>query len=112
MSPTTLLRGLLFGAFAVTIGVGACSQPGAGSLACGEPAPSSERLARATAIPAGAAVVDLCNRLGMVTTGEGVETAAQFHHLAQLHCIEAQGYLFSHPLPADGFETSMQAAVL
>ena len=47
-----------------------------------------------------AAVVDLCARLGMVTTGEGVETAAQLDRLASLKCIEAQGYLFSRPGPA------------
>jgi EAL domain-containing protein (putative c-di-GMP-specific phosphodiesterase class I) len=47
-----------------------------------------------------AAVVDLCARLGMVTTAEGVETPAQLHHLTALHCVEAQGYLFGRPAPA------------
>ena len=47
-----------------------------------------------------AAVIDLCGRLGMVTTGEGVETTAQLDRLAALKCVEAQGYLFSLPCPA------------
>jgi EAL domain-containing protein (putative c-di-GMP-specific phosphodiesterase class I) len=47
-----------------------------------------------------AAVIDLCNRLRMVTTGEGVETVAQLGRLASLNCVEAQGYLFSRPRPA------------
>jgi diguanylate cyclase (GGDEF)-like protein len=47
-----------------------------------------------------AAVIDLCRQLGMVTTGEGVETEAQLRHLAGLNCTEAQGYLFSKPRPA------------
>ncbi len=47
-----------------------------------------------------AAVVDLCARLGMVTTAEGVETPAQLSYLTSLNCVEAQGYLFSSPAPA------------
>ncbi len=47
-----------------------------------------------------AAVINLCARLGMATTGEGVETAAQLHCLAALHCLDAQGFLFSRPRPA------------
>ncbi len=47
-----------------------------------------------------AAVIGLCNRLRMVTTGEGVETVAQLGRLASLNCVEAQGYLFSRPRPA------------
>ena len=47
-----------------------------------------------------AAVIDLCNRLGMGTTGEGVETAVQLDRLTSLQCVEAQGYLFSQPRPA------------
>ena len=47
-----------------------------------------------------AAVVDLCARLGMATTAEGVETATQLHRLESINCTEAQGYLFSRPRPA------------
>jgi diguanylate cyclase (GGDEF)-like protein len=55
-----------------------------------------------------AAVIDLCGRLGMVTTAEGVETTAQLAHLAELRCTEAQGYLFSRPRPADDVVEMLQ----
>jgi diguanylate cyclase (GGDEF)-like protein len=47
-----------------------------------------------------AAITNLCATLGMSTTAEGVETAEQLKHLAEWHCTEAQGYLFSRPRPA------------
>lgn len=46
------------------------------------------------------AVVDLCAGLDMTTTAEGVETETQLQILARAGCGEAQGYLFSQPLPA------------
>jgi EAL domain-containing protein (putative c-di-GMP-specific phosphodiesterase class I) len=55
-----------------------------------------------------AAVVDLCARLRMVTTAEGVETTAQLDHLASLHCVEGQGYLFSPPRPAGEVATMLE----
>jgi EAL domain-containing protein (putative c-di-GMP-specific phosphodiesterase class I) len=47
------------------------------------------------------AVTELCERLGMTTTAEGVETEEQLQRLYSGHCTEAQGYLFSRPRPAD-----------
>ena len=47
-----------------------------------------------------AAIIDLCVRLGLRTTAEGVETEDQLERLANLHCTEAQGYLFNRPRPA------------
>lgn len=44
-----------------------------------------------------AAVIALCGQLGMITTGEGVETPEQFDRLTALNCVEAQGYMFSRP---------------
>jgi diguanylate cyclase (GGDEF)-like protein len=46
------------------------------------------------------AVADLCARLGMITTAEGVETEDQMQRLRAGTCTEAQGYLFSQPIPA------------
>ncbi len=44
------------------------------------------------------AVTDMCQRLGMATTAEGVETDEQLRMLATLRCNQAQGYLFSRPV--------------
>ena len=45
------------------------------------------------------AVTGLAHALGIQTTGEGVETADQMERLRAEGCSEAQGYLFSKPLP-------------
>ena len=45
-------------------------------------------------------IVTLAQSLGMKTVAEGVETEAQKEFLKELQCDEAQGYLFSKPLPA------------
>jgi diguanylate cyclase (GGDEF)-like protein len=46
------------------------------------------------------AIMDLCAGLGMAVTAEGVETEAQLAWLAAAGPVEAQGYLFSRPVPA------------
>ena len=46
------------------------------------------------------AILRLASDLSIATTAEGVETRAQFDLLAANGCTEAQGYLFSPPLPA------------
>jgi diguanylate cyclase (GGDEF)-like protein len=46
------------------------------------------------------AVVGLGNSLGMVTTGEGVETQEELEYLKREGCTEAQGYLFGKARPA------------
>jgi EAL domain-containing protein (putative c-di-GMP-specific phosphodiesterase class I) len=46
------------------------------------------------------AVTALGNGLGMMTTGEGVETREEFEYLKQEGCTEAQGYFISKPRPA------------
>jgi EAL domain-containing protein (putative c-di-GMP-specific phosphodiesterase class I) len=45
-------------------------------------------------------VVDLAKTLNLSVTGEGIETAAQQAHLAELGCDQGQGFLFARPAPA------------
>jgi predicted signal transduction protein with EAL and GGDEF domain len=47
------------------------------------------------------AVVTMGASLGMATTAEGVETAAQMRFVTSEGCSQAQGYLFSRPVPQD-----------
>jgi diguanylate cyclase (GGDEF)-like protein len=46
-------------------------------------------------------IVKLGAKLNMSTVAEGVETAEQLNRLRELGCSEAQGYLFSRPVPAE-----------
>lgn len=46
------------------------------------------------------AVVSMSRSLGISVTAEGVETTEQLKALRQLGCNDAQGYLFSRPVPA------------
>jgi len=48
--------------------------------------------------------VQLGQTLGLQIVAEGVETQEQREVLQQIHCDEAQGYLFSPPVPAEVFE--------
>src|ERR1700722_13441360 len=45
-------------------------------------------------------VVSLARAFSMKTVAEGVETAEQLQKLRQMKCDQAQGYLFSRPVPA------------
>ena len=47
------------------------------------------------------AVVTMGASLGMATTAEGVETAAQLRFVAAEGCNQAQGYLISRPVPQE-----------
>nr|WP_239583534.1 EAL domain-containing protein [Metabacillus iocasae] len=47
------------------------------------------------------ALISLAQQLNIEVVAEGVETDEQFEFLKSLHCEEAQGYLFSHPLPGE-----------
>jgi diguanylate cyclase (GGDEF)-like protein len=47
------------------------------------------------------AVVNLARALGMMTTAEGIETSEQQRSVAALGCDEAQGFLFSAPVPVE-----------
>nr|WP_255216678.1 GGDEF domain-containing phosphodiesterase [Pseudenhygromyxa sp. WMMC2535] len=46
-------------------------------------------------------IVGLAHNLGVGVVAEGVETHEQAHELTLLDCAEAQGYLFSKPVPRD-----------
>ncbi len=50
------------------------------------------------------AIIMIGKALGIKTIAEGVEYQEQLKILAELGCDEAQGYLFSRPLPASQFE--------
>lgn len=50
-----------------------------------------------------AAMVALGRSLGITVIAEGVETTAQRDRLIELGCPEAQGFLFSRPVPAEAF---------
>ena len=50
------------------------------------------------------AVIDLGNKLGMITMADGIERADQLAALREMGCLAGQGYYLSRPLPAAGVE--------
>jgi EAL domain-containing protein (putative c-di-GMP-specific phosphodiesterase class I) len=54
------------------------------------------------------AVIGLGLSLGMRTTGEGIETEAQFDRLRSEGCDEGQGYYFAKPAPAREVPTMIE----
>jgi EAL domain-containing protein (putative c-di-GMP-specific phosphodiesterase class I) len=55
------------------------------------------------------AIIVMAHKLGLKTIAEGVETEAQRDMLVRFDCDYAQGYLFSAPLPIEGFDALLQA---
>ena len=49
-------------------------------------------------------IANICFRMGIQVVTEGVETEEQFRVLKQIGCDQAQGYLFSKPLPIQEYE--------
>jgi EAL domain-containing protein (putative c-di-GMP-specific phosphodiesterase class I) len=54
------------------------------------------------------AIVNTCHALGLGVVAEGVETEAQRSLLASMGCDQAQGYLFSQPLPEEQFRLRLE----
>lgn len=54
------------------------------------------------------AVVQMAGSLGLKTTAEGIEDAETLMTLRSLGCDQAQGYLFSPPMPVATFENWVQ----
>jgi diguanylate cyclase (GGDEF)-like protein/PAS domain S-box-containing protein len=54
-------------------------------------------------------LVRLGHSLGLAVVAEGLETPLQLSHLRQLGCDNAQGYLFSRPLPASALTGELDA---
>ncbi len=50
------------------------------------------------------AIITLAHSLKLQVVAEGVETEKQLAHLRRANCDTAQGFLFSEPVPSDGFE--------
>jgi diguanylate cyclase (GGDEF)-like protein len=55
------------------------------------------------------AVIDLGNKLGMITIADGIERADQLAALRDMGCLAGQGYYLSRPLPAAGVERLLAA---
>lgn len=55
------------------------------------------------------AVIAMAHSLDLSVVAEGVETEEEFSFLGGEGCEEAQGYLFSKPVPADDFEKLLVA---
>ena len=49
-------------------------------------------------------IIDLVNKLSILTVAEGIETAEQVAFLKSVNCNMIQGYFFYKPLPEDKFE--------
>jgi diguanylate cyclase (GGDEF)-like protein len=54
-----------------------------------------------------ASIVRLGHDVGLTLIAEGVETEEQRQHLVELGCGEAQGYLFSRPVPGPGLPAAL-----
>ncbi|SFN60540.1 PAS domain S-box-containing protein/diguanylate cyclase (GGDEF) domain-containing protein [Formivibrio citricus] len=55
------------------------------------------------------AILGIAESLGIEPIAEGVETAEEAHFLLQHGCPRYQGFLFSRPLPLDGFVSLLDA---
>ena len=49
-------------------------------------------------------LIQICRAYGMTCVAEGVETEAQVSTLLESGCVYGQGFYYSRPVPARGFE--------
>jgi len=52
-------------------------------------------------------LIRLGHSLGLTVVAEGLETPLQLQHLRRLGCDNAQGFLFSKPMPADALDLEL-----
>ncbi|WP_243735121.1 EAL domain-containing protein [Paenibacillus turpanensis] len=57
------------------------------------------------------ALIAMSQQLKMKSLAEGVETMEQLEFLKRSGCDEIQGYIFSHPLPAEDFEHFLKSHI-
>lgn len=55
-------------------------------------------------------IVQLADKLGLISVAEGIETQEQLELMRHFGCNELQGFLFSRPLPADQFADLLEAS--
>ena len=55
------------------------------------------------------AVAELCRRLGITTTAEGIETVEHLQRVMALGCTHGQGYLFSRPCPLEAIPALLKS---
>ena len=58
------------------------------------------------------AIIGLADALGLAIVAEGVETEVQARELLRLGADQAQGFLWSPPLPTDGIAAALEAPAL
>ncbi|MBR5375890.1 MAG: EAL domain-containing protein [Lachnospiraceae bacterium] len=54
-------------------------------------------------------IISLCEKLGMISLAEGVETGEEYEFLKKCGCCRMQGYLFSKPVPIDGLKELLES---
>jgi diguanylate cyclase (GGDEF)-like protein len=55
------------------------------------------------------AILDMCQKLGLATVGEGIETTQQLDVLRDRGCTEVQGYMLARPLSQDQVEPFLRS---